>query len=99
MNSVKAGLNDAYSMKDLGPVSKFLGMNVHQDDLNNITLSMEDHITKAAQSCQIDLNRNVAFPLSNTVNYFDTDSPTIDNMTEYQSIVGQLLFCGQCWTS
>ena len=92
MNSVKAGLNDAYSMKDLGPVSKFLGMNVHQDDLNNITLSMEDYITKAAQSCQIDLNRNVEFPLSNTVNYFDTDSPTIDNITEYQSIVGQLLF-------
>ncbi|KAK5959780.1 uncharacterized protein PWA37_001157 [Arxiozyma heterogenica] len=92
MNSVKAGLNEAYSMKDLGPVSKFLGMNVYQDNLNNITISMEDYITKAAQSCQIDLNKNVEFPLSNTANYFDTESPAIANITEYQSIVGQLLF-------
>ena len=53
---------------------------------------MKAYIVKAAQSCNINLNKNVCCPLSASTNYFVEESPKIKNITECQSVVGQLLF-------
>jgi len=91
LSSVKASLSSFYSMKDLGPVNKFLGMNVVQT-ADNISLSLTDYIIKAANSSSISLHKHVYTPISSTTDLFDTQQPALANVTPYQSIVGQLLF-------
>lgn len=91
MQKVKNALSRFYSMKDLMSVNKFLGMNVNQTS-NDITLSLEDYISQAAVSNAIPLDKPVDIPLSPTTNLFDDQSLPLDNVTPYQSIVGQLLF-------
>ena len=63
LDKVKSLLTSTYSMKDLGVVNKFLGMNIHQGS-KDITLSLEDYITSAASSTDIPVHRPVYTPLS-----------------------------------
>lgn len=91
ISSVKHDLSTVYSMKDLGPVSKFLGLNVHQTPAH-ISLSLEDYIVKAANASSICLSKPRYIPISPTTDLFDTNSSLLSNITPYQSIVGQLLF-------
>lgn len=92
MQQVKRRLSLAYSMKDLGPVSKFLGMNVNQTANGTVHLTLADYIVKAASLSEVPTHKNVHTPLSNSVNYFTDKSPLLKSPTPYQSIVGQLLF-------
>ena len=92
MNITKSQLSKAYSMKDLGPVSKFLGMNVSQSQNGNIFLSLEDYIVKAASISEVPTHKRVHTPLSSSTDYFNDKSPLLDSPTAYQSLVGQLLF-------
>lgn len=90
--SIKAGLKKAYSMKDLGPISKFLGMNITQHKDFSVTLSLCDYISKAATSSSVIIAKSAPTPLSASVDYFDESSPLVTDITSYQSIIGQLLF-------
>lgn len=92
IGKMRDGLMNYYSMKDLGPVTKFLGMNIHQDKDNNIPLFMKVYLSRPRIDCGIDLNKVLPIPLSTTVNYFDTESPQIGNIIDCQSIGGKLLF-------
>lgn len=89
---VKRKLFQAYTMKDLGPVSKFLGLNIHQNPNGSVYLTLADYISSAAATADIPLCQAPPTPLSPTTNYLATDSPPVSNITEYQSIVGQLIF-------
>ena len=91
MTFLKALLCSSYSMKDLGPVNKFLGMTINQSS-THISLDLSDYITTAAGTANIDLSKKVHIPLSKSSDLFSTDSPLLDNVTPYQSLVGQLLF-------
>ena len=91
VKNVKAALSSRYSIKDLGVVDKFLGMNITQND-DTITLHMADYITSAASISKVVFHKQVPTPLSPSVNYFDDSSPPVENITIYQSIIGQLLF-------
>lgn len=79
-------------MKDLGPISKFLGLNIHQDIHGFITLTLADYMASAAATADIYFHQTTSTPLSSTTNYSDPHSPRAANITEYQSIVGQLIF-------
>lgn len=80
ISSVKRDLSTVYSMKDLGSVNKFLGLNVHQTS-DSISLSLEDYIVKAANSISLCLTKPRYIPISPTVNLFDTSSPLLQNVT------------------
>ena len=85
-------LTPTYSMKDLGVVNKFLGMNIHQGS-KAITHSLEDYIIPAASSANIPMHRPVYAPLSSVDPLFNhKKSPLLTDVRPYQSIIGQLIF-------
>ncbi|CCH61857.1 hypothetical protein TBLA_0F03190 [Henningerozyma blattae CBS 6284] len=92
LDIVKCTLKIYYSMKDLGPVNNFLGINVNQPSDHSVSISMEDYITKAATTIFPAGVKPSHIPLSPTAQYFDPTSPAVDSITEYQTIIGQLLF-------
>ena len=55
VGNVKRQLSRIYSMKDLGPVRKFLGMNVTQTR-SSINLALTDHISTAATASEVPLH-------------------------------------------
>ncbi|EDO14703.1 Tkp5 protein [Vanderwaltozyma polyspora DSM 70294] len=92
MDVTKSKIKSLYSIKDLGPVSKFLGMNISQSSNGDISLSLADYISKAASTQGTPLHKQVHTPLSPSVNYFNDKSSPVEDITSYQSIVGQLIF-------
>ena len=92
LDKVKSLLTSTYSMKDLGVVNKFLGMNIHQGS-KAITPSLEDYIISAASSTDIPIHRPVYTPLSSVNPLFNhKKSPLLTDVRPYQSIIGQLIF-------
>jgi len=77
-------------MKDLGPVSKFLGMNVIQTK-EYISLSLSDYIVKKAKEYSFTDIHETHNPLQKSINYYDK-SPPLSNITMYQSLIGTLIF-------
>lgn len=75
-------------MKDLGRVNKSLWMNIKQSN-GEISLSLEDYITKKASELNYDLY-DTYNPLQPNVDYYG-DSPQLKNITRYQSSIGTLL--------
>ncbi|CCE61990.1 hypothetical protein TPHA_0B03180 [Tetrapisispora phaffii CBS 4417] len=91
MTPLKELLCSSYSMKDLGPVNKFLGMTIKQSE-NSISLDLSEYISSAASTSQINVDKAVHTPLSKTTDLFGDTSPLLINITPYQSLIGQLLF-------
>ncbi|MBD4573247.1 hypothetical protein GUG59_00645, partial [Xanthomonas citri pv. citri] len=60
---VKQELTKLYSMKDLGKVDKFLGINIHQSSNGDITLSFQDYIAKAASEGDVNICKLTQTPL------------------------------------
>lgn len=86
VQAVKKYLQKAYSMKDLGPVTKFLGMRICQTD-NYISLDMSDYITTAISSMDIPTHRLVHTPMTSIKPLFDLSSPSVTDVTHYQSLI------------
>ena len=91
VGNVKCQLSRIYSMKDLGPVRKFLGMNVKQTP-RSISITLADYIFAAAASSEVPLHGQIHTPLSPSTNFQDECSLPLEDVTPYQAIVGQLLF-------
>ena len=91
VRQVKCQLQSVYAMKDLGPVNKFLGMNVSQTK-DYIALALTDYITSAASASEIQVGKPVYSQLSPTTDYNDSSSPLVADVKQYQAIIGQLMF-------
>ena len=91
VSQVKRQLQSVYAMKDLGPVNKFLGMNVSQTK-DHIALALTDYIVSAASASEIQVSKPVYTPLSPTTDYNDSSSPLVADVKQYQAIIGQLMF-------
>ena len=91
VRQVKCQLQSVYAMKDLGPVNKFLGMNVSQTK-DYIALALTDYIISAASASEIQVSKPVYSPLSPTTDYNDSSSPLVADIKQYQAIIGQLMF-------
>ena len=91
VSQVKRQLQSVYAMKDLGPVNKFLGMNVSQTK-DHIALALTDYIVSAASASEIQVSKPVYTPLSPTTDYNDSSSPLVADIKQYQAIIGQLMF-------
>lgn len=76
-------------MRDMGKVNKFLGMNIKQSK-RVIKLSLEDYITKKVEELKMTIYPTQT-PLQPSVDYYG-DSPKLDNITPFQSLIDTLLF-------
>ena len=86
---IKNFLSRKYKMKDMGKVNKFLGMNIKQSK-GVIKLSLEEYIIKKVKELKMTLYPTQT-PLQPSVDYY-SDSPKLDNVTPFQSLIGILLF-------
>ena len=91
LSMIKNYLLSQYSIKDLGPVTKFFVMSITQSS-KHITLDLENHIISSIYSLQIPTYKQVHTPIASIEPLFDLKSPPVSNITVYQSIIGQLLF-------
>ena len=82
VGNVKRQLSWIYSMKDLGPVRKFLGMNVKQTP-RSISITLADYICAAAASREMPLHKQVHTPLSADANFQNGHSPLLEDVTSY----------------
>ena len=96
LHKVKSLLTATYSMKDLGVVNKFLGMNIHQGS-KAITLSLENtYINSAASSTDIPIHRPVYTSLSTIPSLTAKNHRCYQTVRPYQSIIGRAYFYCKC---
>ncbi|KAG7844623.1 hypothetical protein KL940_005426, partial [Ogataea angusta] len=77
-------------MKDLGPVTTFLGLNIRQTP-QSITLSLSSYLTSILQDFGLDTCNPVTTVSTTTEWVSDRDVPLTDP-TLFRSMVGKLLF-------
>ena len=79
LTEIKNFLKKTYEMKDLGPVDKFLGMNIKQSK-NEISLSLEDYIMKKAKEYNFTDICPVYNPLQKHIDYYG-ESPDFKDIS------------------
>ena len=91
MNFVKAKLKNSFKVKELGPISKFLGI-----EFERSKDSMRMHQTKFANSILQRFKMNDCKPKKTpcplNVKELGKDSPQLEDNSEYRSIVGSLMY-------
>ncbi|ESX02669.1 Polyprotein (gag/pol) of Ty/Copia retrotransposon [Ogataea parapolymorpha DL-1] len=90
IKSVQSLLSSKFQMKDLGPVTTFLGLNIRQTP-QSITLSLSSYLTSILQDFGLDTCNPVTTVSTTTEWVSDHDVPLTDP-TLFRSMVGKLLF-------
>ncbi|KAM1079012.1 hypothetical protein ACFX2B_013622 [Malus domestica] len=86
-------LSSLFPVKDLGPLHYFLGIEVKRSS-SGIFLNQSKYILDLLHKSHMDGSKPCATPLS--TDKLDHDSPLLDNLTEYKSLVGALQYL--TWT-
>lgn len=87
----KTKLTQRFDMKDLGPLSYFLGIKVAHFP-KHYFLSQSKYITDIIQRAQLIDCRTVDTHLEFNVRYAPTDGTPLPNPTLYQTLVGSLIY-------
>ncbi|KAH3899240.1 uncharacterized protein SCDLUD_004673 [Saccharomycodes ludwigii] len=90
VSKVKHYLSECFQMKDLGPASKFLGMNITQSP-QGISVSLSDYISKLLVEFGPPF-KPIHTPLDKHADLFSSIEPPTSDITRFQSMVGKLLF-------
>ena len=91
MKSFKARLHRIFSIKDLGQLNYFLGLEVTFLD-NGIVLSQKRFTNDLLRSSKPDTFKKVATPLPLNLKLYSNDSPLLNDPTHYRSLIGKLNF-------
>lgn len=70
-------------MKNLGPVTTFLGMHISQG-INHISLDMTNCIMAAVSALGNSTFNSVYTPMGNIKPFFEVDSPPVSDTTYYK---------------
>lgn len=88
----KKYLTDNFEMKDLGPVSKFLDIQVSENNQDAYSLDMEGYLTQMSKDLDIPVHHKVLVPLDQKdLEKFKGDSPLTD-ATVYRQGIGKLSY-------
>jgi hypothetical protein len=104
IKSEKQALQRTFKMRDLGPCSQFLGIDIHQDRTNHqVHLSQASYIDKLATRFNVKPSK-ASTPLEitrvkelHTPHHDDDESKELRISPDYQSKVGSLMY-GMCHT-
>ncbi|XP_021991530.1 uncharacterized mitochondrial protein AtMg00810-like [Helianthus annuus] len=80
-----------FEMKDLGPLSHFLGINVSQQQ-NTMFLSQKSYATDIIERAGMHSCKPVATPVDTKAKLSATSSPIFNNPTLYRSLAGALQY-------
>jgi hypothetical protein len=95
IKKIKRTLRNRFQMTDLGPCSYYLGMSIQRDRQNRVLyLSQEAYIDKVIRQFGLDDCNPVSTPIE--ISPLQENSPSYscpsDQKTEYQRIVGSLMY-------
>lgn len=97
VNKVKKILNSEFDMKDLGPASRILGMDIERDRAGGVlTLSQSKYIKKVLQVFRMDQAKSVSTPLSGHFKLVsvkeDDHDVGVDEEFPYSNAVGSIMY-------
>lgn len=95
ITEVKATLATHFTIKDLGEVKSFLGIEIrHDTTARSIVLSQRAYVESVAQQFESDNCRPVSTPLPVGLNLADADHASSDpaDRAVYQSLLGSLMY-------
>ena len=84
-------LNQLFSLKDLGELNYFLGIEVRSID-KGLHLSQKKYICDLLKRSKMDQANPLPTPMVSSLKLTATDGDPVPNVTEYRSIVGALQY-------
>ena len=94
LDKIKNTLKSAFKMKDLGPISFFLGMRIIQHP-NKIEIDQSDYLKKVLVKFGMQDSKTRSTPCEVNPAAFDTDIST-KSSTDYRRVVGSLIYAMVC---
>jgi len=99
IQKLKDQLSSEFDMKDLGPASKILGMNIERDrDKGILRLSQKSYLEKVARSFGLDKAKAVSTPIGAQFKLMSLTEQELDNQAKYMekipysNCVGSLMY-------
>ena len=103
IDKLKKELSKSFEMKDLGPASQILGINISRDRTNRkLWLSQESYIEKVLDKFNMGKAKPVSSPLGSHLKLSSKQSPSSEKEKEemrnvpYASAVGSLMYAMVC---
>lgn len=87
IQSVKASLHEAFTIKDLGEMAYFLGIEVSRSEAG-ILLNQRKYILDLLQDCELQSSKTVSTPFPNGLHLSVKDTPLLQDPESYRRIVG-----------
>lgn len=84
-------LTNKFTMKDLGDVSHFLGVEINKTAEGHFMINQRKYIEKIGEVFQVDKAKPQKFPIDPNFYNLDRGSPLTTN-NEYRKIIGKLLY-------
>lgn len=91
ITALKSHLDMVFSIKDLGDLHSFLGIEVSKCN-NGMILSQEKFTRELLKESGLDVSRPVVTPLSLQLKLIALDGELLEDATLYRSLVGKLNF-------
>ena len=91
LDSFISVLNKLFSLKDLGELNYFLGIEVRSTD-KGLHLSQKKYICDLLKRSKMDQANPLRTPMVSNLKLTATDGDPVPNITEYKSIVGALQY-------
>ena len=96
MSDIKSSLSDAFSVKDLGVLNYFLGINFQVND-DNIIMSQTKYVSKMLDKFDMSECKPKSMPCEIDVNNILREvSEPLDNPKLFRAIVGSLIYVMTC---
>jgi len=99
-NAFKSAISQQFKMRDLGPISNFLGMQVTRDRAaRTLTLSSAQHVDQMLERFGMTDAKPAATPLPNktVLTAATPDEPVLPPEVPYRALIGSLNYVA-CWT-
>ena len=103
MDKLKKQLSKSFSMKDLGPTKKILGIRIKKDRASKkLHMSQEQNIEKVLERFNMSKTKVVSSPLASHFKLSSRHNPSINKEKEdvrkvtYASVVGSLMYVMVC---
>ncbi|KAL8127329.1 hypothetical protein AgCh_014300 [Apium graveolens] len=91
VNYIIQKLQDEFAIKDLGPLSYFLGIEVVRDD-TGMFLSQRKYIVDLLRKVQLDGVKSISTPMSTSMSLTVPHSLFHEDVSKYRSVVGALQY-------
>ncbi|KAJ0469227.1 putative RNA-directed DNA polymerase [Helianthus annuus] len=91
IDSTKKHLSTVFSIKDLGPLKYFLGIEVAKTS-DGLVLSQRKYTIDILQDCGLLSSRPSSFPMEQNAKIDDFPASPRTDATQYQRIIGRLLY-------